>query len=161
MRAIHVASVVRRALTAATGCVHRASSTVIPRERSQRLRCTIKGLFRRSTNQSSLENRLQLLNPLLRGWGNFYKHASNAKKVFCVIDTYVWRTIHRWLRKKHPGSVRALLRRYGFRIPGSRIIRWREGRHSAYRLVALRTGPFKLGWMKTPDFALTDGKPGA
>jgi group II intron reverse transcriptase/maturase len=137
------------------------SSTVIPKNRSHRLRENIKNLFRRRTTPSSLEDRLALLNPLLRGWGNFYRHAANAKRVFASLDAYVWHTILRWLKKKHPGSIRSLLARYGGRTPHRRSVRWRDGRATVHLLARVHTGPFKLGWMTTPDFACIHGEPGA
>ena len=77
------------------------STTVIPKERSQRMRRRIKQLFRYNTVGQSLANQLRRLNPVLRGWCNFYRHAWGAKRVFGALDTYVWWTIFRWLQKKH------------------------------------------------------------
>jgi group II intron reverse transcriptase/maturase len=52
---------------------------VIPKERSQRLRRKITGLFAMSTKNDHLADRLRLLNPLLLGWASFYRHAWGAK----------------------------------------------------------------------------------
>ena len=60
---------------------------VIPMDRSNRLRRRIALIFDRSTITETLENRLQLLNPVLRGWGNFYRHAWGAKRVFAAWTT--------------------------------------------------------------------------
>src|SRR5713226_2987111 len=130
-----------------------ASAVVIPRDRSQRIRELIKDLFRSSTVQSSLKQRLQLLNPLLRGWGNFYRHARGAKAVFSALDEYVWRTILRWLLKKHrPAFMKNLRKRYSWRKPGGRSYGWRDGGAMPYRLSRLRVDHFWFGWMRTPDF---------
>ncbi len=138
------------------------STAVIPKERSHRLRERIKDIFRRSTIQSSLAERLQLLNPVLRGWCNFYRHAWGAKGVFASIDHYVHWTIYRWLRKKHPHTtIRELLARYGRRKPGRRSMHWEEGGIYPFQLVRARVQYFKLGWLKPPAFAITDGEPGA
>jgi hypothetical protein len=48
---------------------------LIPKERSQRLRRSITTIFGRPTLSDSLDKRLRLLKPLLRGWGSFYRHA--------------------------------------------------------------------------------------
>src|SRR5580692_9630026 len=66
------------------------SAAVIPKDRSQRLREAIKNLFRRNTLGTALAERLRILNPLLRGWGNFYRHTWGAKHVFSGLDHYVW-----------------------------------------------------------------------
>jgi hypothetical protein len=48
---------------------------VIPKDRSQRLRRTIKQIFNHRTTSKRLGQQLERLNPVLRGWGNFYRHA--------------------------------------------------------------------------------------
>lgn len=139
-----------------------SSAAVLPRDRSQRLRETIKSHFGPSTFRSSLKERPQLLNPVLRGWANFYRYAGGAKPVFHALDEYVWRTILRWLFKKHkPTSMKNLRKRYAWRRPGGRSIKWRDGGVMPYELARLKVDHFKLGWMKTPDFAQVYGEPGA
>jgi RNA-directed DNA polymerase len=135
------------------------STAVVPRERSDRFRKRIKDLFRRCTTGASLEARLQKLNPILRGWASFYRHAWGAKRVFDTLDNYVWWTIFRWLKKKHARVPAARLwARYACRNPGG----WRDGSTVLFRMARTRVGWFKLGWLKPPAFALSiDGEPGA
>jgi hypothetical protein len=138
------------------------STAVIPKDRSQRLRERIKGMFRASTLQSTLANRLRLLNPVLRGWCNFYRHAWGAKRVFAALDHYVWWTIFRWLKKKHSRAATELLdKQYGWRKPGRRGLRWKDGDARPFECERVRVQQFKLGWLKPPAFAITDGEPGA
>lgn len=138
-------------------------AAVIPRDRSHQLREQIKDLFRRRTIGASLRERLQLLNPMLRGWCNFYRHAWGAKRIFAGIDHYVWWTIYRWLQKKHANiSMKRLRARYGWRKPNQRMLRWGDGDVVPFEAARVPVGPFKLGWLKPPDFALNiDGEPGA
>jgi hypothetical protein len=130
------------------------STSVIPKNRSRRLRERIKALFRRPTTGASLGDRLQKLNLLLRGWGHFYRHAWGAKRVFTAMDHYVWWTILRWLRKKHRPDVtmKRLRGRYGWRKPGGRMLRWRDGSIVPFEMARIPVGQFKLGWQKDPDF---------
>jgi RNA-directed DNA polymerase len=122
----------------------RVSTAVIPKERTQRLRERIKAIFHRSTIGSSLADRLRLLNPLLRGWANFYRHAWGASVVFNRIDHYVWWTIFRWVKKKHDGaSMRVLRERYTWRKPGQRTLRWKDGDVRLVHLVSVRVGPYR------------------
>jgi RNA-directed DNA polymerase len=44
---------------------------------------------------------IKLLNPLLRGWGNYYSHVC-AKKAFSKIDNEVWHALWNWAKKRHP-----------------------------------------------------------
>lgn len=129
---------------------------VIPKERSKRLRRTIKEIFSRQSLGKSLDDQLKVLNPVLRGWGNFYRYSWGAKRVFSFIDHSVWWAIYRWLRKKHPRTrMRELYRRYGRRKPGRRSIWWRDGNTQPFRISALRVEPYRFAWQSTPDFAST------
>lgn len=132
------------------------SNAVIPKDRSQRLRERIKDVFHSSTTQKSLEDRLKTINPILRGWGQFYRFARGAKKVFRQLDSYLWHTIFRWLRKKHPEtSVRVLLARYGYKKPGRRTIHWHAAGCQLFRLATLKVERFKLYWLNPPSFTET------
>jgi len=139
------------------------STAVIPKEKSQRLRERIKDLFRGNTKHLSLGDRLRRLNPMLRGWSYFYRHAWGAKHVFACIDHYVWWTIQRWLRKKHErASMRSLAAQYGWKKPGGRTLRWQADGVAVFEAASVHVGQFKLGWLKTPDFANNIcGEPGA
>jgi group II intron reverse transcriptase/maturase len=138
------------------------STVVIPKDRGHRLRERIKDLFRRSTIREPLEARLNRLNPILRGWCNFYRHAYGAKRVFSGMDYYVWWTIFRWLRKKHhPKGAKWLISKYGWRKPNGRSVRWRAGDTRVFEMQPTRVGRFLLGWQKPPRFAIADGEPGA
>jgi RNA-directed DNA polymerase len=129
---------------------------VIPKDRSKRLRLSIKAIFSRATTSRTLADRLAYLNPVLRGWANFYKHAWGAKRVLRFTDHYVWWTIYRWLRKKHPETpMRELYTRYGWRKPRGRMMRWREGKAYPYIAASVRVRPYSLAWQRTPDFAST------
>jgi hypothetical protein len=129
---------------------------LIPKDRSKRLRRSIKAIFSRATTSRSLADRLAYLNPVLRGWANFYKHAWGAKRVLRFTDHYVWWTIYRWLRKKRPDTpMRDLYRRYGWRKQRGRSIRWRDGETYPYIAASLRVRRYSLAWQRTPDFAST------
>jgi RNA-directed DNA polymerase len=136
---------------------HRLVSTaLIPKDRSKQFRQRIKDLFGRNTIGSSLEDRLQKLNPMLRGWCNFYRHAWGAKRIFTALDNYLWWTILRWLRKKHPRvSMKKLRARYGWHKPGGRALKWRDGQTVPFEAARVRVRHFELGWQKAPSFART------
>lgn len=51
------------------------------------------------TNQS-LEVLIHQLNPVLRGWANYYRHGV-SKATYDYVRHYTWRRIVIWLRKKH------------------------------------------------------------
>jgi RNA-directed DNA polymerase len=44
---------------------------------------------------------ISTLNPLLRGWGNYYKHGVSTR-MFGDVDHHVWKMLWRWARTRHP-----------------------------------------------------------
>ncbi|CAN0518170.1 unnamed protein product, partial [Scytosiphon promiscuus] len=75
-----------------------AKSIVKPTmEGKKRLRSKIKDVV--SRNRSSGEIIMEL-NPILRGWANYYK-ATSAKKAFTSIGKYVWDKSWVWAKRKH------------------------------------------------------------
>ncbi|WP_437753910.1 group II intron reverse transcriptase/maturase [Sorangium sp. So ce1389] len=125
----------------------------IPKQKSQELRRTIKKIFRRATVRDTLASRLELLNPLLRGWGYFYRHTWMARRVFDKLDYYVWWTILRWLRKKHPSlGSKDLFGRYCWRKPGGRAFYFRDGGTTPFELKRIQQRSYRLGWMKPPAY---------
>ncbi len=49
----------------------------------------------------SQETLLGQLNPLIRGWANYYRHGA-AKRTFDKLDGFVFRQLWRWTKKRHP-----------------------------------------------------------
>jgi group II intron reverse transcriptase/maturase len=132
------------------------SKCVIPKDRSQRLRAMVRDHFSGDTRSASLKKRLELLNPMLRGWSAYYRHAWGAKRIFSALDSHVWWTIRRWLRAKHENvNMQRLHARYGWRKPGGRTWRWRDGDTVPFEMVFQRVERYRHAWMKTPDFAST------
>ncbi len=43
---------------------------------------------------------ISTLNPILRGWGNYYKHVAFARS-FRRVDHEVWKALWQWARKRH------------------------------------------------------------
>jgi RNA-directed DNA polymerase len=60
----------------------------------------IKALTKRNTTNLSLDRLIHALNPILRGWTNYHRHAASSR-TFAYLGHYLWRRVIRWLRKKH------------------------------------------------------------
>jgi RNA-directed DNA polymerase len=130
------------------------STTLIPKDRSQRLRERIKRQFGPEGRSRGLGEHLHKLNPVLRGFCSFYCHAWGAKRVFGALEHYLWWSIYRWVRKKHGRAGRkVLVARYGWRKPGARQLRWRDGNVLPFEMSRVRVRPFSLAQLKPPDFA--------
>ena len=41
------------------------------------------------------------LNPVIRGWANYHRHVV-SKNVFDSLDQWLWRSLWRWCRRRHP-----------------------------------------------------------
>jgi len=66
-----------------------------PSQRSmQRIRQRVKELTPRSRCHADLREVIADLNPVLRGWGNYFR-TGNAAKRFIQLDTYVWQRLRR------------------------------------------------------------------
>lgn len=67
----------------------------------KRIRQKVKWLTRRGRCHDDIRDVITDLNPVLRGWGNYFR-SGNADKRFNQLDTYVWRRLRR-LRKERKG----------------------------------------------------------
>jgi RNA-directed DNA polymerase len=67
----------------------------------QRVRQRVKELTPRSRCHADIRDVIADLNPVLRGWGNYFR-TGNAARRFNQIDSYVWRRL-RALRVKRKG----------------------------------------------------------
>ncbi len=64
------------------------------------VKAKVRTLTQGGTNQS-LEALLDRVNPVLRGWANFFKYGSSAKTL-SYLRAFAWRRVICWLRHKHP-----------------------------------------------------------
>src|SRR5262249_16066578 len=73
-----------------------------PSQRSlKRVRQRVKELTPRSVCHQDSREVIARLNPVLRGWGNYFR-TGNATTQFTQLDLYVWRRLHR-LRVQRKG----------------------------------------------------------
>ena len=69
----------------------------------------IRSLTRR-TKHRTLADLLRQINPLLRGWCEYFRHGVSAR-TFSYLDHFTWRRIFGWIRKRHVGLNRGTLAR--------------------------------------------------
>jgi RNA-directed DNA polymerase len=62
---------------------------------------------------------INMLNPKIRGWGNYYRHVV-AKQVFEYIDDCIYRSLSQWTRRRHPNKNFAWIRKKYFHSRGFR-----------------------------------------
>ena len=134
----------------------------IPKAKAGDLRRRVKQLTGSNTTQVSLGEKLQEINPILRGWANYYRYCPYAGRVYAGLDWYISDRLWRWQRKKRPkASAGDILGAYQ---PSSRRRTrrlWREGSTEQYLLAWTPVHRYRLAWMKTPNFAMSSGEPDA
>lgn len=80
----------------------------------RKVMATVKTLCRQGRNEPMSEL-LRRLNPVLRGWTNYFRHGV-SKATFGYLRAYTWQRVVGWLRRKHPrANWKWLRRRY---LPG-------------------------------------------
>ena len=134
----------------------------IPKSKRADLRYVVKQHTKRATTHWSLSRLLQKLNPILRGWGNYYRFCTGASRQFAMLDFYVEDRIWRWLMKKHktlPRKRTRLVRLPSLLRPTRKV--WREGQVEQFLLATLRVERFRRGWMRTPAYITVSGEPDA
>lgn len=135
----------------------------VPKAKAADLRRKVKELTKRNTAMVSLGDKLQELNPLLRGWANYYRHCAYAGRVFTSIDWYVGDRLWRWLRMKRPKAALRDIRRAAClpsRIRPTRRV-WQDGPIEQHMLAWTPVCRYRLAWMEKPDFATSSGEPDA
>lgn len=77
-----------------------------PSQRSmKRIRDKVRTVIDRD-DRPSLAEIVQQLNPIVRGWGNYFSRL-NSSRHFWKVDGYVFYKLRRWLRRKHQRVGRA------------------------------------------------------
>ena len=54
----------------------------------------------KNNKQSTQEGLIRLLNPKIRGWGNYYKHVV-SKRIFSKVDYHIWNKLYFWSKRRH------------------------------------------------------------
>jgi RNA-directed DNA polymerase len=88
------------------------------KEARARIYDKILGIVRRN---KSVEQRdlIRMLNPVLRGWVNYHRHAVSSV-AFSKLDHLVWKLLWRWAKHRHRGKSRTWIRQRYWRVQGSR-----------------------------------------
>ena len=76
----------------------------------------VRTITHRSKHRT-LADLLRLLNRVLRGWCNYFRHGVSAQ-TFSYLDHYTWHRVAAWIRKRHNGLSWGALRRL---FPGWKI----------------------------------------
>jgi RNA-directed DNA polymerase len=103
----------------------------------------VRTLTRRNRHRT-LADLLRQVNPVLRGWCNYFKHGV-SKRTFSYVDHFTWWRIVRWLRKRHLGlNWGTLIRRF---LPGWKIA---DGQVELFRPPAVAVTRYRYRGTRIP-----------
>ena len=73
----------------------------------------------KANRNAKTEILINLLNPKIRGWGNYFRHSA-SKATYSYIDSHIYNALWQWAKRRHPNkSVRWVRKKY-FRSQGMR-----------------------------------------
>ncbi len=82
---------------------HRNKLIVKPAKSSvKRLLADIREKIK-SNRTAKTDNLIRLLNPMVRGWGNYYRNVC-SKMTFSYVDHYIFEALWRWAVRRHPNK---------------------------------------------------------
>lgn len=73
--------------------------------------------FIKSKQSAKALSMLLLLNPVIRGWTNYYRHGA-SKKTFSLVDYQILQSFFKWARKRHPKKCISWVQKKYFRTRG-------------------------------------------
>jgi RNA-directed DNA polymerase len=97
---------------------HRAGKLLTkPSEKSIKALAEKTGGIIRKNRQAKTANLLKQLNPVLRGWANYHKHAV-AKRIFSRVDTFIFKQLWHWASRRHPRKTKYWVKDHYFKTVG-------------------------------------------
>ncbi|MCA1702146.1 MAG: group II intron reverse transcriptase/maturase, partial [Actinobacteria bacterium] len=136
----------------------RTGKTAIYTYPSKKSMASIKDKVRTLTRRAkhrTLADLLRRLNPVLRGWCNYFRHGV-CKRTFSYVDHFAFWRIVAWLKKRHLGlNMHTLVRRYlpGWEISDGGIEMFRP------RAIAIERYRYRGTKILTPWSSETTGPP--
>lgn len=73
----------------------------------------------KANRQTEQEELIGLLNPVIRGWANYYSHVV-SKRIFTILDHKIWQMLWNWAKRRHPNKNMKWIRQKYFKVTGNR-----------------------------------------
>ncbi|QBY55467.1 group II intron reverse transcriptase/maturase (plasmid) [Cupriavidus oxalaticus] len=78
----------------------------------------VRGIIKGNASATQ-EALIQKLNPVIRGWAMYHRHAV-AKATFSSVDSHIWQLLWKWAKRRHPTKGARWVRKRYFRVEGYR-----------------------------------------
>lgn len=101
-----------------TGVGVKLPKLLIPKDAIRKFRAKVQAILARSTCSNAVNAKWSALNRYLSGWGNYYRYAYNASRVFAKLDDLVFWLAAHWLGAKFKCRMTQVMRDYYRRIDG-------------------------------------------
>jgi RNA-directed DNA polymerase len=88
------------------------------KDAQRRLRLKVRGIIR-DRRGADQQNLIGQLNPVIKGWANYYRHVVSAC-TFSKLDDYIWKRLWRWAKRRHPNKARRWIADRYFHSIGNR-----------------------------------------
>ena len=79
---------------------------------------------------------IRMLNPVLRGWGNYFRHVV-SQVVFQKLDHWIWRMTWNWARRRHPQKNQRWIKERYFHQQAARMWVFSDDRHPLVSLARI------------------------
>ena len=76
---------------------------------------------------------IRMLNPIIRGWGNYFRHVV-SQVVFHKLDQRIWRMTWNWARRRHPQKNPRWIKERYYHHQGARTWAFTDGCHTLVSL---------------------------
>jgi len=73
----------------------------------------------KNNKSAQQEMLIRILNPVIRGWVNYHKHAV-SKDIFGKVDNDIWESLWRWAKRRHPKKGRYWIKDRYFKVIDAR-----------------------------------------
>lgn len=72
-----------------------------------------------ANKQATVEHVVKTLNPVIRGWANYYRHCA-AKATYDYVAHRYWQMVWQWAKRRHPNKPSKWVRQRYFKTVGNR-----------------------------------------
>jgi len=80
---------------------HSGKLLVTPQKEKVRTHVRAISTYLRSHRQQPTAGVIRDLNPVIRGWSNYYRHVV-SKRTFATVDNAMWPMLFKWAKRRHP-----------------------------------------------------------
>jgi RNA-directed DNA polymerase len=124
-------------------------------EKADNFRYKLKNILKVASSPQEI---VQKLNPVIRGWGMFYRHVV-SKAIFYNLDNDIWKKLYRWSKGKHEGISTGRIVEKCFSMSGKR--KWKFWDKKTGKVISrLSSIPIKRFTKINNDYRVYDVKAG-